>query len=53
MAAAPTAAIAIAADATGRDRIVLTVISLMPAPPAPDGRCPHRPSPHITMRRRQ
>jgi hypothetical protein len=31
MVAAPTAAIAIAADATGRARIVLTVISLMPS----------------------
>jgi hypothetical protein len=39
MVAAPTAAIAIVADATGRDRIMLIVISLMPTPPAPARRC--------------
>jgi hypothetical protein len=39
MVAAPTAAIAIVADATGRDRIMLIVISLMPTPPAPARGC--------------
>jgi hypothetical protein len=34
MVAAPTTAIAIAAAATGRDRTMLIVISLMPAPRA-------------------
>src|SRR5262249_39861001 len=43
MVAAPTAAIAIVADATGRDRIMLTVISLMPTPPAPPRGCPYGP----------